>query len=92
MKKLAIVFASLGVMGLAACGPVQSEECATYIACQTAVDEDQGTTVADSLDDSYGEGGTCWSSTAEVAQGCTDACVTATEANATAYPDLADCG
>ena len=92
MKKLAIIFASLGLMGLAACGPVQSQECADYLACQEAVDTEAGTDVATSLADSYGDGGTCWSTNAEAATACTDACVTAMEANATAYPDIGECG
>lgn len=91
MKKLAIIFASLGVMGLMACGPVQSAECAAYLACQEAVDTEAGTDTAGSLDSSYGEGGTCWSTSAEAATACTDACVTAQDANATAYPDIGDC-
>lgn len=90
MKKLAVVFASLGVMGLAACGPVQSPECAQYIECQTAVDEEAGTDTAN-LDETYGETGSCWTTTAEAAQACTDACVNAVEAQATAYPDIAEC-
>ena len=91
MKKLAIIFASLGLMGLAACGPVQSQECADYITCQEAVDAENDTTTADTLADSYGDGGSCWSSTAEAADACTTACVSAMEANATAYDTITEC-
>ena len=91
MKKLTIIFASLGVMGLVACGPVQSEECAQYITCQEAVDAEAGTDTASTLGDTYGEGGTCWTTTAEAATACTDACSSAVEAQAAAYPDLTEC-
>jgi ABC-type glycerol-3-phosphate transport system substrate-binding protein len=91
MKKLAIIFASLGVVGLAACGPVQSDSCAQYITCQEAIDEADGTSTADSLDSAYGATGTCWSSTAEAADACTTACDNALDAFETAYPDLDDC-
>jgi hypothetical protein len=91
MKKLAIIFASLGVVGLAACGPVQSEQCAQYITCQAAVDEEANTTTADGLADTYGDGGTCWTSNAEVADACTTACESALDANATAYEDITEC-
>jgi hypothetical protein len=91
MKKLAIIFAALGTMGLMACGPVQSDECAAYIACQEKLDEDNNTTVAEGLQDTYGETGSCWTTTAEAATACTDACVTAMESNATAYPEVTEC-
>lgn len=89
MKKLLVALASLGLV--AACGPVQSPECAQYIECQSAVDAEAGTSTADGLDETYGPSGTCWTSTAEVAQGCTDACENAVSAQATAYPDIAAC-
>lgn len=91
MKKIALALGALSITALTACGPVQSPECAKYIECQTAVDAEAGTTTADTLDDAYGAGGTCWTTTAEAAQACTDACVSATEALATGYPDIAEC-
>jgi hypothetical protein len=72
-------------------GPSQSTECERYIACQSAVDEESGTNVVDGLADTYGQGGTCWTTSAEAAAACTDACVNALDANGTAYPDVSEC-
>lgn len=91
MQKLLLAFASLSTLALAACGPVQSPECAAYIACQRAIDQDQGTSSADSLEAAYGETGTCWSSTAEYAQNCTNACVDALDSRAASYPEIDEC-
>lgn len=91
MKKLLIVFSSLSVLGLAACGPVQSPECAQYISCQTAIDTDRGTTLAADLEGAYGETGTCWSTTPEAAQICTDACSNALDTLSTSYPEIQEC-
>ncbi len=91
MKHALIVSALLSTVGLMGCGPVQSPECAQYIECQTAIDADQGTSTADTLEDGFGETGTCWSTNAEAAQGCTASCVDALEALGTSYPEIESC-
>lgn len=92
MQKLLLSLASLSAaLVFAACGPVQSPECAQYIECQAAIDEDQGTSSADGLETSYGETGTCWSGSAQDAVNCTNSCVVAVEALGESYPDIAAC-
>lgn len=91
MKKLLISFASLSVLALVACGPVQSPECAQYIECQEAIDTDQGTSTAEDLHEAFGENGTCWSTNAEAAQSCTNACTTALDSLSNSYPEIESC-
>lgn len=91
MQKLLLAFASLSALALAACGPVQSPECAQYIECQAAIDADQGTSAADGLEEAYGETGTCWSTTAQQALDCTNSCIAAIESLGESYPEIEAC-
>lgn len=88
MKK--ILFAGLVAVALTACGDGggQSDECKNYIACAEAVTP--GTKA--SLENTYGEDGTCWSTTDLAADACTAACTTAFDAlKAGAGKDKAEC-
>ena len=83
--KMAIAALAASLM-LVGCGG-QSPECAKYVACQTKVES----TVGAALDATYGTNGSCWKSSADVANACTTACKSATTALATAKPDVAEC-
>jgi len=76
MKKVALSLVGLTALIAAACGPVQSEECAKYVECQASYDEQFELTETD-LSGSYGPEGSCWSSTQEAADACTAACESA---------------
>lgn len=91
MQKLVIVFASLATLALTACGPTQSPECAQWLECQAAIDEELGTDQAADLEADYGPTGTCWSTTAEAAQGCTTACIGALDGLADSFPEIEAC-
>jgi hypothetical protein len=74
MRKLTAPF--LFALALAACGsPEQSPECAQYMACQEAVDAQQGSSGAAAIEPLYGPDGTCWTPGGQAAvctQGCND--------------------
>ncbi|MFZ9885885.1 MAG: hypothetical protein ACO3JL_00170 [Myxococcota bacterium] len=91
--KVRLPFALLGLAtaALSGCGPVQSTECKQYLECQAAIDTEAGTSTADGLTVSYGESGTCWSSTAEAAESCTNACIDALDAIYASYPEVQAC-
>jgi hypothetical protein len=72
-------------------GPSQSSECEVFINCQAELDAINNTTVTEGLMDTYGPNGSCWTTTPEAAQACSDACDTALESNGTAYPEVAEC-
>lgn len=92
MKKPALILASLAALSaLVACGPVQAPECAQWIECQQAIDAESGTSVAADLEVAYGDTGTCWSTTAEAAQGCSNSCENALESLSTNYPNIDSC-
>lgn len=92
MKKPALVFASLtALVAFVACGPVQAPECAQWIECQEAIDAESGTSVAADLEVAYGETGTCWSTTAQSAQSCSNSCQNALESLSTGYPEIDAC-
>lgn len=62
----------LVVLLLSACnGLTQSPECAQYLRCTEAAIPGS----AASYQSSYGEGGTCWATSAGAAEQCTEACV-----------------
>lgn len=86
-----LTLASLALALVSGCGPVQSPECKQYLECQAAIDAEAGTSTADGLTVSYGENGTCWSSTAESAESCTNACTDALDAIFASYPDVDAC-
>lgn len=90
MKKLSLVAAAMSALALAACGTPQPAECAEYMECVAAVDETAGTSQAERDEVSYGAAGSCWNSTAQTAESCTQACIDGVEALAQSYPD--ECG
>lgn len=56
------------------CSVEQSQVCADYLACQAAVDAQQGSSTVGTLEPIYGPDGTCWSDPASAAScdaGCT---------------------
>lgn len=73
MKKFALAFAALA---LSACGPTQSEECAKYVECAAHYDAEMDTSTDTSA---YDTDGTCWQSTAEAADACSEACKNAVD-------------
>ena len=95
MKKVALSLVGLTALIAAACGPVQSEECAKYVDCQAHYDATFELSETD-LSGSYGPEGSCWSSNQEAADACTTACENAVSSLAdgltTAEEDLGACG
>ncbi len=73
MKKISLALASLSILALSACGIPQSPECAAYLECAAHYDTEFETDTAGTLEEAYGEGGTCWSSAA-TAETCTTTC------------------
>ncbi|MCB9764372.1 MAG: hypothetical protein H6739_31655 [Alphaproteobacteria bacterium] len=64
-------------------GPLPvTEACADYVDCAAAVEP----ATLGTLLESYGEGGTCWTSGADVAETCDGACVVGLEQLAELYP------
>ena len=86
MKRIVLgVVSAGGNLAFAACGggtPPQSTECKDYVTCYEATGGTKG-----SLDLSYGEKGSCWSTTTAAATACTDACKSAEAALKSAYAD-----
>lgn len=76
---------------LFACAPSQRDECIAYLACQAAVDAEQGSDGLSNLEPTYGEGGSCWASTPEVADNCAQACLDGMDANLQFFPDISEC-
>lgn len=71
-----VVLVALAALGLAGCpsGPVpQAPVCAQYLECQRAIDEQQGSNAAASVEDLYGPDGACWASSADAAR-CESSC------------------
>ncbi len=95
MKKIALAISVLALAVSSACVIPQSEECGKYIDCIAHFDEVNGTDTTAGIEDSYGEGGTCWQN-ADTAAACTTACDDATVALAdsldAAGEDTGDCG
>ena len=67
MKRL--VLGAIAALSLFACGG-QSPECKRYIDCSNALQPGSG----DQLNTLYGPTGNCWTSSATVANNCTDQC------------------
>lgn len=65
----------------------QDPACAAYLECLTAVAPEA---VGEALE-TYGEGGTCWTTTS-TAEACAEACGSALDTVAEAYPDEPACG
>lgn len=80
----ALVFASVG------CAPMQSPECAAYLACQEALDEVDGTNVAADAALELGPGGSCWNDETAAAD-CTRACYDDLALLSASYPELDAC-
>lgn len=91
MRKRLLILASFFSLGLVACGPVQSPECARFLECQRAIDEEQGTSTVDQYEEDYGENGACWNENVQFAQNCTKACIDALEAAETNFANVAAC-
>ena len=83
MRCLFALIASVTLLGCSG----QTPECATYIACQTAIDDRLG----QALQESYGANGDCWSSTADVAKICTETCKVGVTNLAARSPNTAAC-
>jgi hypothetical protein len=90
MSPLLRAFAALLSLAALGCAPMQSPECAAFLACQAAVDEALGTKVAAEAEAELGVDGSCWASESEAAD-CTRACYDDLALLSASYPELDAC-
>jgi hypothetical protein len=84
LKKMSVVLGLAATVLAVACGGGgggQSQDCKDYLSCATKVGQS-----TQSLTDTYGPSGTCWSTTA-TSDSCTSACKSALSSLKTAYAD-----
>jgi hypothetical protein len=84
LKKMSVVLGLAVTVVAVACsgGGGQSQECKDYLACA-----EKTKTGSQSLTDTYGDKGTCWTTGGATADSCTAACKSALSSLKTGYPD-----